>query len=814
MRNFISIDLISVYCLMDTVNKYIVDNIDGLAFSLPFLFSRTFTPFRRDEPWKKRIVEGSIHSIIAFTVDYNVKNKNLDDYTYSYLPVVGSLIYNNIDSPNELIKLSIVGATTSTLKYSIDQNSLLDTLPIIITYYIADINGISNLWSAIFSVFPKIINNYFVINHNHILNYVVSASIITNSISLKYLPIHSEKTVFFAILVGTSLGALISNYEGTIVEQFFIPDHFKASYNTLAKFIDPKDLNIMLERHYITMANIQIGMGFYGNYLLTKMQQKNNLFSLITKGKNSEFNEFVPLSMKYFLTASAYIMVRTTLEGFNTYNDRKLNDFLQDQMLKGHLVKKNNFILASKTNYSIQLYLDDIDSIVSVDNQIIKSLLLGVPKLSRLSFLVPESYAQIGALVVGDYFLNFVFQYMINKNQHFLEQQAICSSRFSKINERDREFAITILQKKALDYTYEEWNKIQQCVHSNNLGKHIFSNMIVSFQVFYNEDILYIGLNVIVAYLSYNGAITIEELYLHSRALESLVNMVLFKSKNQAILSQTNSSINRLEELFNFLNNSKNSFSKVNYKINPEQKFISIKDLEFTRGNENQTKIMIDELELNVGKKYAITGPNGSGKSSFVTLLLYIIENISDYSFNIKSGNIVYPSTSIAMIPQNDYVPFKASLFELILYPQKVNNLDIPAKKQYESSIIKYVNELKVFQTNITHMDLHDQQENWTTLSGGQKKKLFLIRELIMCEDVVIMDETFGPLDPLAKQFVMEKIKDSCLNQSILLVIWHQDQDNLKTTCAQESFFDYEISIQKQEVLLSPIELDCFNYNL
>lgn len=810
MRNFININVINVYHLVDTANKYVINNIDSIAFALPFLFSRVFTLFRQDETWEKRIIEGSIYSIIAFTVDYNVKNNNLNDYSYSYLPVVTSLIYNNIDCPNELMKISTVGVTISILKYLIDQNSLLDTLPTVITYYIAYVNGIPNLWSIIFSLSPEIINNYFVKNHKHIFNYAVSATIIINSISLKYLPINREKKVFFYILMGTSLGALISSYEDTIIEQFFTPNHFKASYNTLAKFISPKNLNIILEKHYITMANIQIGMGFYGNYLLTKMQQKNNLFSLITKGKNREFNEFVPLSIKYLLTALVYIIVRTTLEGFNTYNDRKLNDFLQDKMLKDHLIKKDSFILLSKTNYSIQLYLEDIDSIVSVDNQIIKSLLLGLPKLSRLNFLVPESYVQIGVLVAGDYFFNLVFQYMINKNQEFLEQQKICSSRFSRVNERDREFSIIILQKKALDYTYDEWNKILQCIHSGNLGKHMFSNMIESFQIFYNEDILYIGLNVIVAYLSYSGAITIEELYLHSRALETLVNMVLFKSKNQAILSQTSSAISHLEELFSLLNNSKNSFSKVNFKINPEQKFISIKNLEFTRGYDNQTKIMIDELELNRGKKYAITGPNGSGKSSLVTLLLYSIENISDYSFNIKHGNIVYPSTSISMIPQNDYVPFKASLFELILYPQKVTKLDTSVKERYESNIINHINELKVFQTNITHADLYDQKENWTTLSGGQKKKLFLIRELIMCQDVVIMDEIFGPLDPLAKQLVMEQINHSCLNQSILLVIWHQDQDNLKTTCAQESFFDYEVSIQKQEVFLSSIGLDCF----
>merc|ERR1711865_254478 len=74
--------------------------------------------------------------------------------------------------------------------------------------------------------------------------------------------------------------------------------------------------------------------------------------------------------------------------------------------------------------------------------------------------------------------------------------------------------------------------------------------------------------------------------------------------------------------------------------------------------------------------------------------------------------------------------------------------------------------------------DLTSSKEDWfLDLSGGQKSKVELVRKVFLadhCPDVLLIDETFAPLDPDSKKLVMKKLKAFCTD-SIVLVIYHGD---------------------------------------
>jgi energy-coupling factor transporter ATP-binding protein EcfA2 len=74
--------------------------------------------------------------------------------------------------------------------------------------------------------------------------------------------------------------------------------------------------------------------------------------------------------------------------------------------------------------------------------------------------------------------------------------------------------------------------------------------------------------------------------------------------------------------------------------------------------------------------------------------------------------------------------------------------------------------------------ELLEEKEDWfSDLSGGQKSKVELVRQVFLhetCPDVLLIDETMAPLDPTSKSLVMQSLKDFC-HESIIIVIYHMD---------------------------------------
>lgn len=110
---------------------------------------------------------------------------------------------------------------------------------------------------------------------------------------------------------------------------------------------------------------------------------------------------------------------------------------------------------------------------------------------------------------------------------------------------------------------------------------------------------------------------------------------------------------------------------------------------------------------------------------------------------------------------------------------------------------------------------LSEEKEDWfNDLSGGQKSKVELVRKVFLqdhCPSVVLVDETFAPLDPISKALVMTKLKAFCKG-SIVIVIYHadighgQDAGGGGNECVPSSdFFDYNLHLENQLITIRPV---------
>jgi len=131
-----------------------------------------------------------------------------------------------------------------------------------------------------------------------------------------------------------------------------------------------------------------------------------------------------------------------------------------------------------------------------------------------------------------------------------------------------------------------------------------------------------------------------------------------------------------------------------------------------------------DNIHFKEHKVSIVSGRNGTGK----TTLLKSIASLIDYEGNIKiNGEVTYNA--------QEAVLFNRSAYENIVYPLRIRNLDLA---DYEEKIQEYCKAL-----NIEHL----LDKNALKLSSGEKMKVSILRSIIFCPKVVLLDEPTTHLD-------------------------------------------------------------------
>lgn len=137
----------------------------------------------------------------------------------------------------------------------------------------------------------------------------------------------------------------------------------------------------------------------------------------------------------------------------------------------------------------------------------------------------------------------------------------------------------------------------------------------------------------------------------------------------------------------------------------------------------------IDKISFNIKDKeiVSIVGPSGCGKSTILNILAEI-EN--------KSGGIIDKNNK-----KIGYMLQKDSLFEWkTVYENAILGLKI--KKILNNDNIKNVNEL------LLKYGLNEFKSKYpSSLSGGMRQKVALIRTLAINPDILLLDEPFSALD-------------------------------------------------------------------
>ena len=178
----------------------------------------------------------------------------------------------------------------------------------------------------------------------------------------------------------------------------------------------------------------------------------------------------------------------------------------------------------------------------------------------------------------------------------------------------------------------------------------------------------------------------------------------------------------------------------------------SLRDVEIKFGK----KIIFQDLNLNLhkGDMIALVGKNGVGK----TTLMKTIYGDQD----LDAGELWnYPNLKVGYFNQK---------FE------KLNN------KTIEENFSDLLNEQNKHFVDIFCNKLNlDKLANVEDLSGGQKRKVYLIRSLLKDSDVLLLDEPTNHLD----LETIEWLEEYLLNQKVAMVIVSHDRSFLDKICTR-----------------------------
>jgi lipopolysaccharide export system ATP-binding protein len=188
-------------------------------------------------------------------------------------------------------------------------------------------------------------------------------------------------------------------------------------------------------------------------------------------------------------------------------------------------------------------------------------------------------------------------------------------------------------------------------------------------------------------------------------------------------------------------------------------------------------------LKIKPGEITALLGPNGAGKTTLLKTIIGLLPTLPHNKTN-KINIIELNKKLINSWPTNKrvesglaYLPQQTSLFNQL---SVIDNLAIVY--QYhphwaEKNWPDFSNTIKKW-TNKIGLDCPLEQKA-DSLSGGQKRKLEVIRTILMKPKIAMFDEPFAGVDPKSIYELKEIFSDMAEKQSIAVVISDHNVDQL-----------------------------------
>lgn len=179
-----------------------------------------------------------------------------------------------------------------------------------------------------------------------------------------------------------------------------------------------------------------------------------------------------------------------------------------------------------------------------------------------------------------------------------------------------------------------------------------------------------------------------------------------------------------------------------------------------------KTLLNIDHLTLPKSNFIALIGANGAGKSTLLHSLLGIAKNCQStgtITCNNKPLNELIKHGDIAMVGQHEQFALPLTVLEYAL-------LGISPRLKWHATPHK--KDTALAQDFLTRFELaHLAKKRITSLSGGEKQRLAIVRALMQNTDIILLDEPTNHLDIKHERLLFEFLQNLVQKQAKSLVV-------------------------------------------
>lgn len=195
------------------------------------------------------------------------------------------------------------------------------------------------------------------------------------------------------------------------------------------------------------------------------------------------------------------------------------------------------------------------------------------------------------------------------------------------------------------------------------------------------------------------------------------------------------------------------------------EKVFEVHDLSYSVGDKKILKHI--NLDIEKGKYITVIGPSGSGKSTLMRILASMISETSgEVLFNGRKIETYEPTKYRQRVSYAFQQPtlFGKTVRENLNFPFEVRNQEFD-----EAKVKEYL--------QMVNLDESYVDKSVNDVSGGEKQRIALIRNLIFPPEVLITDEVTAGLDVENKTIVHEMLQRFNQQGVTILRVTHDESE-------------------------------------
>ena len=169
--------------------------------------------------------------------------------------------------------------------------------------------------------------------------------------------------------------------------------------------------------------------------------------------------------------------------------------------------------------------------------------------------------------------------------------------------------------------------------------------------------------------------------------------------------------------------------------------------------------LVLDDLDLSVGQGefVSLLGPSGCGKTTLLKIVAGLLPPTSGKVF-LEGEESVEPSREKAMVFQH---------FNLLPWRTAINNVAYGLEVQG----VPKAERLETAARFLKLLDLEGYEDHYPSqISGGMKQRVGLARALATEPRLMLMDEPFGALDALTREYLQDELARIAASQDLTVL--------------------------------------------